>query len=122
MHYTPFNVIASLLILIVLAISTVSLGLIIGAFMSSPEGFGLISGFLIFPLFFLSGALFPVSTLPSWLATFVRINPLSYGVDALRDVLLGISGFGLALDVAVMLSFMAIMIVLGTWSFRRMKL
>lgn len=122
MHYTPFNVVASLLILIVLAISTVSLGLVIGAFMSSPEGFGLISGFLIFPLFFLSGALFPVSTLPSWLAIFVRINPLSYGVDALRDVLLGISGFGLALDVAVMLSFMTIMIVIGTWSFRRMKL
>src|SRR5690349_8424004 len=77
-HYTIFSAIMTLLIVSILMVSVISIGLTFGSMMSSPEGFGLVSSFVIFPLFFLSGALYPVSNLPSWLYVFVRLNPVSY--------------------------------------------
>jgi ABC-2 type transport system permease protein len=121
-HFTAYSVLVTLIIIVLLMISMVSLGLIMGSMMTSPEGFGLISSFLIFPLFFLSGALFPVSNLPAWLYAFVAVNPVSYAVDALRTVILGISSsFGLGLDVAVLIVFATVMIIVGTQAFKRMK-
>jgi ABC-2 type transport system permease protein len=89
--------------------------------MESPEGFQLISSFLLFPLFFLSGALFPLDRLPRWLAPLIFVNPLTYAVDALRRALLGTSHFGLAPDLAVITAFAAGMVVLGTYAFEKMK-
>jgi ABC-2 type transport system permease protein len=105
-----------------LLIAVTSLGLAIGSIMESPEGFGLISSFVIFPLFFLSGALFPVTNLPTWLRVIVTINPVSYAVDALRSVILGITSYGLTLDFAVLIAFTVIMVMVGTWAFKRIKL
>jgi ABC-2 type transport system permease protein len=51
------------------------------------------------PMFFLSGAMFPVTGLPVWLKTIVLVNPLSYGVDLLREIVLGVSNFPVLLDV-----------------------
>ena len=120
--FSLYTVVMSYLILILLLIAVTSLGLTIGAVMESPEGFGLISSFLIFPLFFLSGALFPVSNLPGWLRAIVVVNPVSYAVDALRTVILGIGGFGLGLDLSVMAAFALIMVLIGTYFFRKMKI
>ncbi len=108
--------------LFVLVTGLVSVGLIIGSLMESPEGFGLITSFVNFPLFFLSGALFPLSNLPSWLAVFTTLNPVTYGVDALRAMMLGTSRFGLPVDFIVLIVFTLAMIGLGTLSFERMKL
>jgi ABC-2 type transport system permease protein len=77
------------LCLFVMLIGFVSIGLIIGSIMESPEGFGLITGFVNFPLLFLSGALFQLDKLPGWLTTFTRINPVTYGVDAIRGLTIG---------------------------------
>jgi ABC-2 type transport system permease protein len=110
------------LFIFVMLIGLVSVGLIIGSWMESPEGFSLLSGFVTFPLFFLSGALFPLSTAPSWLSTISLANPLTYGVDALRGLMLGRSSFGLLLDFSVLVVFAVVTMVLGTLSFRRMKL
>jgi ABC-2 type transport system permease protein len=107
-----------------LAITTasfVSLGLIIGAMMESPEGFQLVSSFLLFPTFFLSGALFPLDQLPAWLTPLVLIDPLTYSVDALRHAILGTAHFPLGLDLGVMVGFLAIMVGIGSLAFRRMK-
>ena len=110
------------LVIFVMLIGLVSVGLIIGSWMESPEGFSLLSGFVTFPLFFLSGALFPLSSLPSWLSVVTFGNPLTYGVDALRGLLLGTSQFSFLLDFTVLAGFAVITLILGTWSFRRLKL
>ena len=115
------SLILTIILVFLLTIGVVSIGLSIGAYMTSPEGFGLISSFVIFPLFFLSGALFPVSNLPSWMSFIVRVNPLTYGVDALRGVILGVSAFSLPFDFAVLIAFDIVMIIIGSVSFNNMK-
>ncbi|MDE1761723.1 MAG: ABC transporter permease [Candidatus Micrarchaeota archaeon] len=121
-HFTLYSILITIMMVALLMVSIISLGLIIGSMMSSPEGFGLVASFIIFPLFFLSGALFPVKNLPAWLYSFVAVNPVSYTVDAVRSVILGIpSSFGMITDVAVMIGFAVFMIAVGTWSFRRMS-
>lgn len=121
-HFTLFSVVVTLVVIMLLMTSVISLGLTIGSIMTSPEGFGLVTSFLIFPLFLLSGALFPVKNLPSWLFGFVAVNPVSYAVDALRTVILGTaSGFGLLVDFAVLIAFALVMVSIGTYAFRKMK-
>lgn len=121
LHPSIWTFAAALLLLALTTASLVSVGLIIGASMESPEGFQLISSFVLFPTFFLSGALFPLDRLPTWLAPLVRIDPLTYSVDALRGVILGSSHFPLAADVAVMFGFMMLVIAAGSLAFKRMK-
>jgi len=86
------------------------------------EVFGLITSFIIFPLFFLSGSLYPVENLPGWMTVFVRIDPVTYAVDALREVILGITNFGVLTDMAILIVFSITMIGIGTIAFNRMKL
>jgi ABC-2 type transport system permease protein len=121
-RFNLFTIILTFVIIILLLIAITSLGLMFGSIMESPEGFGLISSFVSFPLFFLSGALFPVTKLPFWLKIIVTINPVSYAVDALRTVILGISSYGLLLDFTVLIAFAVIMVIIGTWAFKRIKL
>jgi ABC-2 type transport system permease protein len=100
----------------------VSMGLAIGSMFESLEGFQVISTFLVFPLFFSSGALYPVSDkLPGWLLGVVRLNPLTYSVDGVRGVLIGQNSFPLLADFGAILFFATLMILLGSWLFSRMK-
>lgn len=121
-HFGLLSIVLTFVVVILLLLAVTSLGLAIGSIMDSPEGFGLISSFVTFPLFFLSGALFPVTNLPMWLKIVVTLNPISYAVDALRSIILGISSYGLALDFAVLVVFTVIMVFVGTWAFKRIKL
>ena len=78
------------------------------------------------PLFFLSGALFPLTNagIPEWLRIASNANPLTYGVDALRTVILGEAWqplYALPVNLAVLGAFDIIMIAIGTWAFTRMK-
>jgi len=113
---------AALAILLLITAAFVSVGLILGALMESPEGFQLVSSFLLFPTFFLSGALFPLDRLPAWLAPLVLLDPLTYGVDALRRVILGSGHFSLATDLSVLGVFTLLAIAVGSAAFRRMKI
>lgn len=108
--------------LFILVVGLVSIGLTVGSMMESPEGFGFIVSFINFPLFFLSGALYPLNNLPEWLTVFTRINPVTYGVDAIRGLLIGSGVFGLLTDLAALGGFSFFMVVIGTLAFRRMKL
>ena len=110
-----------MIFMLVLAAAVVSIGLILGSFMESPEGFNLIVSFLVFPLFFLSGALFPIDNLPSWLRAFTTLNPVTYAVDGMRGVMLGMSTFPVIMDFGVLLGFAVVMIVIGSIAFSRMK-
>lgn len=115
------NLVLVYMYMIILLVGLVSIGLIIGSFMESSEGFSLIGGFIIFPLFFLSGALFPLTNLPDWLLTLTLANPLTYGVDALRGLMLGSYRFGLFVDFSILLTFAAVMVGLGSLAFEHMK-
>ena len=121
LHPTVIGFAAALAILSITTASFVSVGLIIGSWMESPEGFQLVSSFLLFPTFFLSGALFPLDRLPAWLTPLVLLDPLTYAVDALRWVILGTAHFAFALDLGLMLGFTVVVIVAGSAAFRRMK-
>jgi len=122
LHLTPFSVLVSLAFLLVATVGLVSVGLILGSQMESPEGFQLIISFLVFPLFFLSGALFPITNPPAWLAPFIFVNPVTYAVDGIRGVLLGISRFPLLFDFALVCLFAFVMILIGTYAFKKMKI
>jgi ABC-2 type transport system permease protein len=119
--YSVQMVVQTMIFMLVLAAAVVSIGLIIGSFMESPEGFNLIVSFLVFPLFFLSGALFPIDNLPSWLRVFTTLNPVTYAVDGMRGVMLGMSTFPVIMDFGVLLGFAVVMIVIGSIAFSRMK-
>lgn len=111
-------------LMLIITLGLVCIGLTLASFMSSLESYGTIVTFVNLPMFFLSGALFPVNNLPSWIQWVVYINPLTYGVDALRTVILGsayTSPFSLQVDVIILLIFDAIMIIVGTYSFSLRK-
>jgi ABC-2 type transport system permease protein len=95
------------------------IGIIIASRMTSFEGFGTIMNFLVMPMFFLSGAMFPVSGLPDWLKTIIYFNPLSYGVDLLRRILLGISSFPIFVDCGFLIAFSTAVIFLAIFFFNR---
>jgi ABC-2 type transport system permease protein len=122
LHLTLFSILASLLILFITTSFFVSVGLIIGSRMESPEGFQLISSFLLFPVFFLSGALFSIDKLPPWLAPLTFVNPLTYSVDALRKVILGVSHFPLLFDGSILIVYTTIIIAAGIYAFEKMKI
>ncbi|NOZ76454.1 MAG: ABC transporter permease [Euryarchaeota archaeon] len=109
------------LVILLLAAGLVSLGLLIGSQMESPEGFGMVVSFVVYPMFFLSGALFPIDGLPPWLSAFVYLDPLTYGVDAMRGALLGQGRFPFVFDLAILAAFALGMAGAGTMAFRRMK-
>ncbi len=126
----PITFLYTLPIMVLITFGLVSIGLTIASFMGSLESFGAIQTFINLPLFFLSGALFPLKgpgiNLPSWLTTAAAWDPLSYGVDALRSVILGASWTDLQIqplwiDISIIALFDLIMIAIGTWAFSRMK-
>lgn len=119
--FTPLKIALSFAMLATLSAAMVSLGLTIGSFMESPHGFNLIGTFIIFPMFLLSGAFYPLDNLPSWMALLTRINPVTYAVDGLRNIILGTSFFSFAFDLSIVAGFAVIMIILGTFAFNRMK-
>jgi ABC-2 type transport system permease protein len=125
----PVAFLACIPIMLLITFGLVSVGLIIASFMGSLESFGAIQTFINLPLFFLSGALFPINGplaqgVPSWMQVASTFNPLTYGVDALRSVLLGGSYVSLQplwVNIAVICVFDVAMIAVGTWAFTRMK-
>jgi ABC-2 type transport system permease protein len=120
--FTPLNTILTLIMLIFLAIGLVSLGLIIGSFMESPEGFGLVASFAVYPMFLLSGALYPLSNLAPWLQVLTHINPATYAVDGLRDIILGASSMTYWANLGILIGFDVGLVLVGAWAFNRMKL
>ncbi|MGQ9476098.1 MAG: ABC transporter permease [Actinomycetota bacterium] len=85
---TLWKVIAVMPLLILVSLSLTSLGVAVAARMTSMEGFPIIMNFLLMPMFFLSGAFFPLQGLPRWMDVLTKIDPLTYGVDALRGIML----------------------------------
>ena len=86
---SPMLVIKLVPLLIVLSVSLSGLGILVASRMRSQQGFQIIVQIIIFPLIFLSGVFFPVNNVPTLLEVISKINPLTYGVDAIRQLFLG---------------------------------
>ena len=123
------TVLSLLPLMFLLAASMGSLGILLASRIRSMEAFQAIMQILMFPMAFLSGVFFPIQGLPAWLSVLVKINPATYGVTPIRQVVLGASPdlpyninlFGHIMsiwdNVAVMAAFGAVMIILAMWSF-----
>ncbi len=102
-----------------------SIGILIAARLASFDGFNIIMNFLVMPMLFLSGAMYPVTSLPPVLRHLTQINPLTYGVDAFKHILLRSAlpplgpEFPLSIDILVVIGLSAIMLTLAALSFRR---
>lgn len=129
----PINlgtVLALLPLLLILSLALSGLGLLIGARMRSQQGFQIVMQLVIFPMMFLSGIFFPVSGVATWLEVLSKLNPVTYGIDAIRQVFLGTEVAGVTVfghtmgivDSAIVLS-MAGVVFLTTaiWAFNKQE-
>ncbi|HET7420504.1 MAG TPA: ABC transporter permease [Candidatus Dormibacteraeota bacterium] len=116
----------------VLAFGLASFGVMIASMMKSLQGFQVVMNFLMMPMFFLSGALFPLANLPGWMTVLTRLDPASYGIDPIRRVVLAGSGapsaYGLTLfghlltvptEASITLAFGAVMLLVAVVMFER---
>jgi ABC-2 type transport system permease protein len=118
-----FTLIPQMLIfMILIALLFTALGTAIASILTDMQGFQLIMNFLIMPIFFLSGALFPLQGLPKAIQAIVAANPLSYGVDGLRGTVTGVFNFGLSTDLIVLSLATAILIGIGTYLFSKIQI
>lgn len=111
----------ALLFMFLIAILFTAVGTAIACLIDDMHGFQLIINFLIMPLFFLSGALFPLTGLPSAVMFIARLNPLSYGVDGLRETLVNISYFNIVGNIAVLGAISFIFVIIGAYLFSRIE-
>ena len=133
---TPLAVIELIPLIFVLAFALTTLGVVLAAGIKSMQGFQAVINFLMMPIFFLSGALFPLGNLPWWMTGLTRIDPAAYGIDPLRRVILGASGVPVAVtdrlgltvggqtlplmaEVGLVLAFGVVMLGIAIWSLRR---
>jgi ABC-2 type transport system permease protein len=119
MHISPLQVVVTIVIMFVSSMALTSLGIFIASRMESFEGFNLIMNFVIMPMFFLSGALFPLDKIPKTLKYLIMINPVTYSVDAMRYALLHVHTFNVMLDIGVILAFMLVVWQLASFNFKR---
>jgi ABC-2 type transport system permease protein len=129
----PLAVVELVGLAFVLAFGLSAMGVALAAGMKSMQGFQMVMNFLMMPMFFLSGALFPLVGLPGWMTVLTRLDPAAYGVDPIRRVLLGGAGFPadrlgitifdqtlpIAIEVAVVLVFGLVMLGIAVRSFAK---
>jgi ABC-2 type transport system permease protein len=129
-------VVELLLLCFLLSIALTSLGVAIAAGMRSMQGFQMVMNFLVMPLYFLSGAMFPVASAPLWMRTLMTADPLTYGVDALRNVIhaaapagavaevsqaTGLIRWDLPLDLAVLAAVAVVLAAVAGLRFEKMQ-
>jgi len=122
----PIMFLQLLPIMVLITFGLVSLGLTIASFIQNLESYGVVASFVNLPLFFLSGALFPMhgTNVPAWLETLSNFNPLTYGVDALRTITLGQDWqplYPFYYDILMIVFFDIAIIVIGTFALSRRK-
>jgi len=118
---SPLGVLEALVLMVLIASIYVSIGLIIASYVNNIEGFQVLMNFLVLPMFFLSGALFPLTNAPVWLKGLSMIDPLRYGVDGMRGALIGINSYPLWVDFAVVLGIAIGLVIIADIAFRRMQ-
>ncbi len=116
------GVLQAVVIIFLMALLFTSVGTAIASTLSDFQGFQLIMNFLVMPLFFLSGSLFPLTSAPGFLKVVSTIDPLSYGVDGVRGALTGSVHFGLGLDYLVLFVLISIVLITGSYLFSKIQI
>ncbi len=111
-----------LLMMLLVAVLFTALGTMIASLLEDMQGFQLIINFLVMPLFFLSGAIFPLQGLPKALNIIASLDPLAYGIDAFRSLLINVSHFGLGTDILVLSITSLIFLGLGSYFFSKIQI
>lgn len=109
------------LCMFLIAVFFTALGTAIASTLEDFQGFQLIMNFLVMPLFFLSGALFPLKGLPKFLEIITQLNPLTYGVDSLRATLINSAHFSLGTDLLILITLSLITLSIGSFLFSRIE-
>ncbi|MGC1360208.1 MAG: ABC transporter permease [Silvibacterium sp.] len=112
---------AAFLFVVLIAVVFAALGTGIGSILQDMQGFQLIMNFLVLPIFFLSGALFPLKGLPVAMAVITRIDPLTYGVDGLRGSLIQSWQFRAEVDIAVLAGIALVFLSMGAYLFSKIE-
>jgi ABC-2 type transport system permease protein len=111
----------AILIMVLTCATFTGFGIIIATKLGNLEGFMAIMNLITFPIFLLSGAMFPVQIMPSWLKYIMYANPLTYGVDGLRGTLISVAAFPLWLDFTVLIIVCLALATLGSYFFSKME-
>jgi len=122
--FRPASVTAVLIAFLMIALIAIvfsALATAIGSSLKEMAGFQMVMNFLVMPLWFLSGALYPLQGLPAALAVLTRLDPLTYGIDGVRGTMIGVTHFGLPLDVGVLLSVGVLFVLAGAWRFSKIE-
>ncbi len=120
--HDPLSLPLALLFMALIALMFTALGTAIASVLSDFQGFQFVMNLLVMPLFFLSGAIFPLSNLPKAMTILTSLDPLSYGVDGLRYALIGTAHFGLTTDLAVLSIGTVFLLALASHLFSRIQL
>ena len=107
--------------MVLIALMFTALSTAVASLLTDFQGFQLVINFLVMPVFFLSGALFPLQGAPKALGVIARVDPLSYGVDGLRGAVSGMDYFGAATDLTVLVVLSLGLLVLGSYLFGRIE-
>jgi ABC-2 type transport system permease protein len=118
----PAGVMIALIFMVLIGISFTAFGIAIASRMEDMTGFQLIMNFVVFPIFGLSGALFPISSLPAWMIPLTLLDPLTYGVEGIRYGLTGVSQINPLVCGAVIGGFTLVMTILGAFLFRKIRI
>ncbi|MFA6048169.1 MAG: ABC transporter permease [Parcubacteria group bacterium] len=110
------------LVMALIALLFTALGTAIASRLEDFQGFQLIMNFLVMPLFFLSGALFPLTGLPKAIAIITRIDPLTYGIDALRGFLISVSYYSMTFDIIILSALTALFLLVGSYLFSKIQI
>lgn len=120
--YNWFLVLPAILVMLLIALLFTALGTGIASQLQDMQGFQLIMNFLVMPLFFLSGAIFPLTGLPTALTIITKFDPLSYGIDALRILLSGSGHYTLSLDLSVLAIITLVFLGVGSYLFSKIQI
>jgi ABC-2 type transport system permease protein len=115
----PLSLLAIVGVVLLTATGVVGMALVIAARLKTFEGFSNLANLVALPLFFLSGSMYPIDDAPSWLLPIIRLNPMTYAVDAMRGLAIDVAHHSLLFDVCVVGGFALAMMGLATLSFRR---
>lgn len=116
---TFISLIWTLGFMLLLAFGFYGFGIVLSSLFKKSKSYQIITGLVMTAMIFLSGTFFPINNLPDILRFFVNLNPLTYGVDGLRNILIGFSEFNLIFDLLVLIVFGVIMVILGSYLFKK---
>ena len=117
-----YHIPIALIFMFLIALLFTGLGTAIASMLEDMQGFQLIMNFLVMPIYFLSGSLFPLNDLPFAMLVATKIDPMTYGIDGLRGTLGGVAQFGIVPDLFILSGITFIILLIGSYLFSKIQI